>query len=51
MSQENDKTTGPSPNPEQMRKDYQKITGMQVVQQPQPSQGKTEFAKDKPKEK
>lgn len=51
MAQDNNKTTGPSPNPDQMKKDYQKITGMQVVQQPQPAQGKTEFAKDKPQQK
>lgn len=36
-----------SPDMEKMRGDFQKSTGMKVVQTPDPPQGKTEFAKDK----
>lgn len=36
---------------EKMQKRYQKSTGMPVVQQEKPNQGKTEFAKDRDKNK
>jgi len=36
---------------DRMNKDYQKSTGMRVIQQDQPPQGKTEYAKDKQNKK
>ena len=32
---------------EKINKNFQKSTGMKVVQTPEPNKGKTEFAKDK----